>query len=95
MEQWSGSQETAVEGIASSAVSVERSEARPCFFHRDCGGAAEIEKQGKAVCRPCASGMNGIEYPLRAPSREPLYRVPEELAKQLGIRTGRPKRARE
>src|SRR5579884_735966 len=25
----------------------------PCFFHRECGSRAEIEKQGKAVCRAC------------------------------------------
>lgn len=95
MEQWSASQETAVERAASVSVLIQGNEARPCFFHRDCGGTAEIEKQGKAVCRICASAMNGIEYPLRAPSRDPLYPMPEELVKQLGMRIGKAKRARE
>lgn len=67
-------------------------EARPCFFHGECGGMAEVEKQGKAVCRPCAMGIKGTEYPLRAPSREPLYPVPEELAQQLGMHAGKTRR---
>lgn len=66
--------------------------APPCFFHRDCGGTAAIEKQGKAVCRVCADGLNGIEYPLRPPSREPLYRKAEELVLQLEMKEGRRKR---
>lgn len=69
--------------------------APPCFFHRDCGGTAAVEKQGKAVCRACADGLNGIAYPLRAPSREPLYRKTEELVLQLEMKEGRRKRARE
>jgi hypothetical protein len=69
--------------------------APPCFFHRDCGGTAAIEKQGKAVCRACAGGLNGLEYPLRAPSREPLYRKAEELVLQLEMKEGRRKRSGE
>ena len=69
--------------------------APPCFFHRDCGGTAAIEKQGKAVCRACAEGLNGIEYALRAPSREPLYRKAEELVLQLEMKEGRRKRGGE
>lgn len=67
--------------------------APPCFFHRDCGGIAEIEKQGKAVCRVCAGGLEGIEYPLRVPSREPLYRKPKELVLQLEMKEQRRKRS--
>ncbi|MDE3136893.1 MAG: hypothetical protein KGL59_09990 [Acidobacteriota bacterium] len=63
--------------------------APPCFFHRDCGGVAEVEKQGKAICRACASGLSGVEYPLRKPSREPLYSKPEELVLQLEMKEGR------
>jgi len=66
--------------------------AQPCFFHRDCGSTAEVEKQGKAVCRACARGLNGAEYSLRAPNREPLYRKPEELVLQLEMKEGRRKR---
>jgi hypothetical protein len=69
--------------------------APPCFFHRDCGGTAEIEKQGKAVCRSCARGLNGVEYPLREPSCEPLYSKPEELVLQLEMKEGRRKRGGE
>lgn len=66
--------------------------APPCFFHRDCGETAEIEKQGKAVCRPCARGLNGTEYPLRQPSRDPLYLRPEELVLQLEMKESKRKR---
>lgn len=69
--------------------------APPCFFHRDCGGTAAVEKQGKAVCRACADGLKGTEYPLRAPSREPLYRKAEELVLQLEMKEGRRKRGGE
>lgn len=97
MEQWSGSQRIAVNGagIKAETVGTGQSEARPCFFHRDCGGMAEVEKQGKAVCRCCATGLKGIEYPLRAPSREPLYPMPEELVKQLDMGRGKAKRAKQ
>lgn len=69
--------------------------APPCFFHRDCSGIAAVEKQGKAVCRACADGLKGTEYPLRAPSREPLYRRAEELVLQLEMKEGRRKRGGE
>lgn len=62
---------------------------RPCFFHRQCRRPAEIEKQGKAVCRVCANEINGDEYPLRAPCREPLFWDANELALQLGMRERR------
>lgn len=65
----------------------------PCFFHRDCGGTAEIEKQGKAVCRRCSGGLVGTEYPLREPNREPLYRKTEELVLQLEMKEQRRKRS--
>lgn len=94
MEQWSESQNTAVDRTAPTRILMETSETRPCFFHRDCGSMAEIEKQGKAVCRVCASVMKGIEYQLRRPSREPLYPVPDDLVKQLGMGMGKTKRAR-
>jgi hypothetical protein len=94
MKLWSRSQNIAVDRAASTRTLMETSEARPCFFHRDCGGMAEIEKQGKAVCRVCAKAMKGIEYPLRQPSREPLYPVPADLVKQLGMGMGKTKRVR-
>ncbi len=61
-------------------------ETRPCFFHRDCRGTAEVEKQGKAVCRKCAAGLKGDEYPLRGASREPLYANVRELILQLEMK---------
>lgn len=82
-------------GSATETVRVENPEKRPCFFQQECGGTAEIEKQGKAVCRPCAVRIKGAEYPLRAPSREPLYPVPEELARQLGMHAGKARRGAE
>lgn len=95
MEQLTETQTAETETGILAANGSGRAEARPCFFHRDCNGTAEMEKQGKAVCRKCAATMNGIEYPLRAPSREPLYRAPEELAKQLGMRASKRKRGKE
>lgn len=59
---------------------------RPCFFHQQCRRQAQLEKQGKALCRACADKVNGIEYPLRTPSRDPLYWDSDELALQLGMR---------
>jgi hypothetical protein len=79
-----------------STESVEsRFSAPPCFFHRDCGATAEVEKQGKSVCRPCAGGLAGTAYPLREPSREPLYGKPEELVLQLDMKEPKRKRSRE
>lgn len=46
---------------------------------------ADVEKQGKSVCRSCAAGLRGTEYPLREPSREPLYWHPNELVVQLDM----------
>lgn len=82
-------------GGEAEALRIEKPEERPCFFHGECGGTAEIEKQGKAVCRPCAMRIKGVEYPLRAPSREPLYPVPEELERQLGMHAGKARRGAE
>lgn len=31
-----------------------------------CGRDAVVEKCGRTVCRPCADGLNGYEYPLRS-----------------------------
>ncbi len=61
-------------------------EAYPCFFHRDCGGRAEVEKQGKGVCRECAAHLKGNEYPLRKPCRGPLYPNVRELILQLEMK---------
>lgn len=60
----------------------------PCFFHRSCGGVAEVEKQGKALCRNCAGSLKGLEYPLRKPGLGPLFSLKEEqaLIGQMGMR---------
>ncbi len=62
-----------------------------CFFHHLCAGVAELEKQGKTVCRACASAMKGVEYPLRVPSIAPLFTPEEEksLTGQMGMREAR------
>jgi hypothetical protein len=66
--------------------------APPCFFHRHCGQIAEVEKQGKSLCRPCAAAIAADEFPLRPPAREPLYWSAEELVRQLGMETPRLRR---
>jgi hypothetical protein len=72
--------------LTSSVASQSDIEAYPCFFHRDCGGTAEVEKQGKSVCKGCAARINGSEYPLRKPCREPLYPNVRDLILQLGMK---------
>jgi hypothetical protein len=54
--------------------------APPCFYFRSCRGYAEIEKNGKSLCRCCAGRLKGSEFPLRAPSREPLYSKDRDAA---------------
>jgi hypothetical protein len=57
----------------------------PCFFWSLCGSASAIEKVGRSVCRGCAEDLRGIEYPLRKPTIEPLYRTGRLLAEALDI----------
>ena len=45
----------------------------PCFYFASCGRKAEVEKQGKSLCRKCADRLQGLPYPLRQPMRSPLY----------------------
>ena len=45
----------------------------PCFFWKLCSGRAVLEKAGRSVCRRCAATLRGQEYPLRPPTRRPLY----------------------
>jgi hypothetical protein len=47
--------------------------APPCFFWPCCTQRAALEKAGRSLCRRCAAGLRGIEYPLRGPCDEPLY----------------------
>ncbi|MGB6431504.1 MAG: hypothetical protein WBF06_13035 [Candidatus Acidiferrales bacterium] len=57
-----------------------------CFYFRMCDRAAEIEKCGKAVCRQCAAtNLRGREYPLRKPTRRPLYSSDNEAADSLDM----------
>jgi hypothetical protein len=72
------------------AIETQRSAPRPgppsCFYHRLCGRAAEIEKCGRAVCRPCAAAnLRGREYPLRDPAQKPPYAFPGEAAQALDM----------
>ncbi len=57
----------------------------PCFYWKSCRRYAAAEKQGKSVCRKCAERLKGIPYPLRAPSRAPLYLTDWELARDLDM----------
>lgn len=45
----------------------------PCFHWHDCRSPAVCEKDGKSLCRACACGVPGLEYPLRPPNYPPLY----------------------
>lgn len=54
-------------------VSISAACSPPCFYWKSCRRRAELEKGGKSVCRLCAQRMRGFSYPLRLPSREPLY----------------------
>lgn len=76
----------------STPAAVETS-APPCFFHRRCGNTAVMEKQGKTLCRPCGSRIAADEFPLRAPTREPLYWSAQDLVRQLGMEMPRHRRA--
>lgn len=68
--------------------------APPCFFYRRCGHIAEIEKQGKSLCRACAAQIAADEFPLRPPTRDPLYWSAADLVRQLGMEPPRhPRRA--
>ena len=44
----------------------------PCFYFASCGRKAELEKQGKSLCRKCADRLQGLPYPLRQSTRAPL-----------------------
>jgi hypothetical protein len=58
----------------------------PCFYFNLCGRAAEIEKCGRAVCRICAAAnLRGREYPLREPTRHPLYSTDNEAADSVDM----------
>jgi hypothetical protein len=63
-----------------------------CFrLSKGCASVAAVEKQGKTLCRVCAATLKGQEFPLRPPTRTPLYSSASELCRDLGIRrTGRP-----
>ncbi len=57
----------------------------PCFYWKSCRRYAGVEQQGKSVCRPCAERLKGIPYPLRLPTRAPLYHSGWELARDLDM----------
>ena len=66
----------------------------PCFHHSACRRTAEVEKNGKSLCRSCAAQVCGREYPLRTPAREPLYSDDREAAEALGLAAPRHPAAR-
>ncbi len=55
----------------------------PCFHFARCRRHAELEKQGKSLCRACAPLHRGREYPLRLSTAESLYASGRQLARQL------------
>ena len=55
----------------------------PCFHFGCCRRYAQLEKQGKSLCRACAPLHRGREYPLRPPTSESLYASGRQLARQL------------
>ena len=57
----------------------------PCFYWKSCRRFAAVEKQGKSVCRECAERLKGMPYPMRPPTREPLYLTGWELARDLDM----------
>lgn len=59
--------------------------APPCFFWGLCGERAAFEKAGRSVCHGCAARLRGIEYPLRGPSREPIYLTGRAVAEALDM----------
>jgi hypothetical protein len=61
--------------------------APPCFYFQSCRGYAEIEKNGKSLCHRCAARLRGSEFPLRAPSREPLYSKDRDAAAAMDMLT--------
>jgi hypothetical protein len=59
--------------------------APPCFFWSSCRCLAELEKQGKSVCSACGAHLIGQTYPLRAPTRQPLYSTGTAAAAATGM----------
>jgi hypothetical protein len=57
----------------------------PCYFWNVCSQRAAIEKSGRAVCSRCSTNLRGYEYPLRAPSRTPIYKTGRDLAEAMNI----------
>lgn len=68
----------------------------PCFYYNFCGRAAELEKCGRAVCRGCAAAyLRGREYPLREPTRRPLYSSDNDAAESVDMADSSPKDCRQ
>jgi len=57
----------------------------PCFFWKLCDRRAVVEKAGRSLCGECASHIKGNEYPLRAPSTQPLYLTGRVAAEALDM----------
>jgi len=57
----------------------------PCFFWKACSARAALDKAGRSVCRRCASRLRGAEYPLRAPSAQPIYLTSHAAAESLDM----------
>lgn len=51
----------------------------PCFNFKYCKGMATLAKGGKAVCRPCADKMSGVEYLYETPRTDAIGRIRSQL----------------
>jgi hypothetical protein len=68
-----------------SVPSIEYQSANPCFYFAACGRYAALEKCGKSLCCNCGRRFGRVEYPLRRPSREPLYFTTREARLAMGL----------
>ena len=51
----------------------------PCYYFDRCKKASVTSKQGKSLCRACASQVQGVEYPLRVLLTGELRRMDWQL----------------
>lgn len=49
---------------------VDSGKPNPCYHFKACGRVAEVEKEGKGLCRSCAAFHRGQEFPLSFAPKE-------------------------
>lgn len=60
-----------------------------CFWWRDCGNEAVMEKGGKFVCSECSGKVNGLGMPIRLPMQLSHGCFERELANDLDMQETR------